>query len=403
MLAQFTWMKTCQAQLLQRGLRVQLIGLQSQPGLNGRHGILLSFDDAKQAWRLVTTDGKGCVVRVENLHVLPSSLRSSPLQSCQLSPRTDSAVAQESEEDDAVRAVAQPSEEDAVRAATAISNSVVHNAICEIEEDCAVRPGAHVRLNGLSNRADLNGCVGLVLRFHEGRWEVVIGTQIARLLSSNLQVVDVEITDAFVTEHPLNDANLQAQASSVQVGDRVRITGLLDVRSLNGCEGIVVQLIECNSKCKVVLDNGTCKNVKVAALQLVRHGRMYVHSDANKENQWRGPRRSHTPGWDPAKCSRVRSPRAQQTQADYTATSVKEWLSHIDEGHGFLDPYVLPLQEKYGSVANIVDMFSRSGAGIAVQRKFFEDNSVNRLGHQRLFERWFTSFSLNAIHYEFTS
>eukprot|EP00746_Dinoflagellata_sp_MGD_P011592 gnl/MRDRNA2_/MRDRNA2_124383_c0_seq1.p1 gnl/MRDRNA2_/MRDRNA2_124383_c0~~gnl/MRDRNA2_/MRDRNA2_124383_c0_seq1.p1 ORF type:complete len:376 (-),score=73.30 gnl/MRDRNA2_/MRDRNA2_124383_c0_seq1:164-1291(-) len=370
---------------LRRGVRVQLNGFRSHPELNGQHGILLSFDAHKQAWRLLTKDGKGCVVREENLQVLPSSLRSSPLQSCELSPRTDLTIPQECDGEDSLEAIR-------TTHFSAVDDSYQDPKFIKGNnaDQSAIQPGSHVQLHELNNRADLNGRIGVALRFYAGRWDVVVDGQLTRVVSTNLKVADVATC-------LYDEVETEPSSASLQVGDYVRVKGLHLQPQFNGCKGRVVQLPGSDSRCRIVLEDGSCKNVKVEALEVLAS-----ISEEKRENRSmkKGAARrcgSRAPGWDPSKCCRSMFIWVEQQQADYSGRSVQDWLSDIDQGHGFLDPYALPLQERYGSVARIVDLYAvRSDKGLEVQSKFFEDNSVDKLGHQRLFERWFASLPLDA-------
>eukprot|EP00913_Durusdinium_trenchii_P002500 g2312.t1 len=61
------------------------------------------------------------------------------------------------------------------------------------------------------------------------------------------------------------------------------------------------------------------------------------------------------------------------------------WLESLDDD-GFLVQYHENLATKLDSVVQIIDVYAKDGE---VDRQFFKDAGIKKLGHQRLFEKWF--------------
>merc|ERR1711994_1093457 len=65
-----------------------------------------------------------------------------------------------------------------------------------------------------------------------------------------------------------------------------------------------------------------------------------------------------------------------------------EWLENIDEGKGLLmQAYGEAIKERFDFVAEILDVYAETVG--CVSGKFFQDFGVTKLGHKRLFEKWF--------------
>lgn len=75
-------------------------------------------------------------------------------------------------------------------------------------------------------------------------------------------------------------------------------------------------------------------------------------------------------------------------------TSVEAWLREMDD-LGFLATYHDAIAGHFDSVAQVVDVYADDGTGgrggvvgVAVPR-FLDDMGIRKLGHRRLFEKWF--------------
>lgn len=66
--------------------------------------------------------------------------------------------------------------------------------------------------------------------------------------------------------------------------------------------------------------------------------------------------------------------------------SIKEWLASLDES-GFLGQYHDAIAAKLDSVEQIVDVYGKADG--TVDKQFFTDVGITKLGHKRLFEKWF--------------
>lgn len=66
--------------------------------------------------------------------------------------------------------------------------------------------------------------------------------------------------------------------------------------------------------------------------------------------------------------------------------SIKEWLGSLDES-GFLVQYHDTIAGKLDSLEQIVDIYVKADGSL--DKQFFIDASIAKLGHKRLFEKWF--------------
>merc|ERR1712183_767313 len=76
--------------------------------------------------------------------------------------------------------------------------------------------------------------------------------------------------------------------------------------------------------------------------------------------------------------------------------SIEQWLMAVDD-HGHLKQYAKPLSENYDTAEQIVGVYTLAedpasaptGATTRIDPQFFEDLEVHKIGHKRMFERWF--------------
>jgi len=66
--------------------------------------------------------------------------------------------------------------------------------------------------------------------------------------------------------------------------------------------------------------------------------------------------------------------------------SIKDWLSSLDDS-GFLVQYHDCIASELDSLEQIVDVYVKKDG--EVDKRFFEDAGIKKLGHKRLFEKWF--------------
>mmetsp|Transcript_88652 Transcript_88652/g.264461 ORF Transcript_88652/g.264461 Transcript_88652/m.264461 type:complete len:205 (+) Transcript_88652:99-713(+) len=83
----------------------------------------------------------------------------------------------------------------------------------------------------------------------------------------------------------------------------------------------------------------------------------------------------------------TQAPRAVKEQQRPRAfnMSIKEWLLNLDDS-GFLVQYHDSIASKLDSLEQIVDVYVQGGE---IDKQFFADAGVKKLGHKRLFEKWF--------------
>lgn len=68
-----------------------------------------------------------------------------------------------------------------------------------------------------------------------------------------------------------------------------------------------------------------------------------------------------------------------------TSLAIKEWLLSLDDG-GFMAQYHDTLTSNFDSLEQIRDIYVK---GDELQKSFFDDVGIKKLGHKRLFEKWF--------------
>lgn len=69
---------------------------------------------------------------------------------------------------------------------------------------------------------------------------------------------------------------------------------------------------------------------------------------------------------------------------------IKEWLLSLDDG-GFMAQYHDTLTSNFDSLEQIRDIYVK---GDELQKNFFDDVGIKKLGHKRLFEKWFKEHTL---------
>jgi len=140
----------------QVGTRIRVTGLSARAELNGQHGSVLEFDMSEQRWKVVMDDGTGLSLRCANLEKLHTS-SSADAAACR----------------------------DAAASGVPMSRQMEDAAM-----PGAISSGMIVKLVALMARPDLNGQLGVALRFDEasGRWEVSLRDGSFKMMKpSNLQ------------------------------------------------------------------------------------------------------------------------------------------------------------------------------------------------------------------------
>merc|ERR1712032_1611699 len=85
-----------------------------------------------------------------------------------------------------------------------------------------------------------------------------------------------------------------------------------------------------------------------------------------------------------------RSPSVDALCRSAAGWSVQEWLSVVDEC-GMLVQYADALIKNFQSVEQIVTAYTKVSVdgSTSVEPRFFDDLHIKKLGHKRMFERWF--------------
>merc|ERR1712150_37938 len=66
--------------------------------------------------------------------------------------------------------------------------------------------------------------------------------------------------------------------------------------------------------------------------------------------------------------------------------SFKTWLEILDESR-YLMQYHDDIAENFDTIKQILELYFRNGE---IQKEFFEDVGIKKVGHRRIFEKWFT-------------
>lgn len=95
------------------------------------------------------------------------------------------------------------------------------------------------------------------------------------------------------------------------------------------------------------------------------------------------------PAAGPATTASVSAPKGDAPKAAERAAllalSIKDWLAGLDDS-GFVTQYHDQITSNFDSLDQIVDIYVRGGE---LDKQFFEDVGIKKLGHKRLFEKWF--------------
>lgn len=94
-----------------------------------------------------------------------------------------------------------------------------------------------------------------------------------------------------------------------------------------------------------------------------------------------GPGDSAAPACVPAPCAPVFTRDSEGDPAD----ALRQWLESLDEA-GYLVQYVGRLAATCTSVEQVREVYVQGGE---LSARFFEDAGVRKLGHRRIFQRWF--------------
>lgn len=108
-----------------------------------------------------------------------------------------------------------------------------------------------------------------------------------------------------------------------------------------------------------------------------------------------GLRRSHLPSRGQARQPWVPSAQVVPRSAEMPCLSVVEWLECVDDS-GYLAQHVRRISAYVDSGCGLAALIEscqleahQSGAPGSTARHFFEDCGITKLGHRRLFEKWF--------------
>eukprot|EP00930_Biecheleria_cincta_P067373 TRINITY_DN5391_c0_g1_i1.p1 TRINITY_DN5391_c0_g1~~TRINITY_DN5391_c0_g1_i1.p1 ORF type:complete len:712 (+),score=97.55 TRINITY_DN5391_c0_g1_i1:170-2305(+) len=84
-------------------------------------------------------------------------------------------------------------------------------------------------------------------------------------------------------------------------------------------------------------------------------------------------------------------PAGFQLAEEYRDIDLHDWLSSVDNGKGFLAPYQEALLANFDTLEQIIELYvsADSGGRVVIDQMFYNDIGVEKVGHKRLFEKWF--------------
>jgi len=216
---------------------VTIVGIKSQAHLNGCIGIVVDWDAHEGRWKVRMEDGSGKMFKTENLkpHDAPATaLPSSPSQP---------AAPRESGE-----AGASPLGE-----------------------------GMRVRICGVESRPELNGMLGTLVQFSEGRWQVLVDDNLGKFnfRPANLQPCDASSARERPPDDSVPSASLMASREvrdaasddAIGPGMQVCVVGLAARRDLNGQTATAVSWDDDEERWRVQMEDGSRKMFRVANLE----------------------------------------------------------------------------------------------------------------------------------------
>lgn len=216
--------------ILEVGMQVRVVALQSRSELNGCEGSIVEFDNARDRWNVVLTDGSGLSLKSEHLEQLSHvpCLTSSPLAS--------------------------------------FPDTFFASCTDDVHITPTLQAGMQVQVAGLASRPELNGRVGSILEFDDttGRWNVVMtdGSGLS-LRPGNLQLLEHVPCSSSSPSAQAGDrpsASCKANRQNIQTleaGMQVRVAGLASRPELNGCEGSLRELNDATGRWNVVMADGS--------------------------------------------------------------------------------------------------------------------------------------------------
>eukprot|EP00931_Biecheleriopsis_adriatica_P031472 TRINITY_DN18452_c0_g1_i1.p1 TRINITY_DN18452_c0_g1~~TRINITY_DN18452_c0_g1_i1.p1 ORF type:complete len:735 (-),score=141.11 TRINITY_DN18452_c0_g1_i1:34-2148(-) len=78
--------------------------------------------------------------------------------------------------------------------------------------------------------------------------------------------------------------------------------------------------------------------------------------------------------------------------ADWRSMDLLDWLNSVDNGKGFLLAYENALLSNYDTLEQVMELYVTppgEDGRVAIDQMFFDDLKVDKVGHKRLFEKWF--------------
>eukprot|EP00930_Biecheleria_cincta_P067374 TRINITY_DN5391_c0_g1_i2.p1 TRINITY_DN5391_c0_g1~~TRINITY_DN5391_c0_g1_i2.p1 ORF type:complete len:709 (+),score=118.92 TRINITY_DN5391_c0_g1_i2:179-2305(+) len=84
-------------------------------------------------------------------------------------------------------------------------------------------------------------------------------------------------------------------------------------------------------------------------------------------------------------------PAGFQLAEEYRDIDLHDWLSSVDNGKGFLLPYQEALLANFDTLEQIMELYvsADDGSRVVIDQMFYNDIGVEKVGHKRLFEKWF--------------
>lgn len=259
------------------GDTVRVRGLQHQPELNGREGVVASFDPAAFRWRVkMMPDGSKKLFRAFNLELISHAAKT-PGQAMTpevpgLRPTAAVSVSALVPSQHTGSAGLRAGQELHVQASGPEEHVTARSRAGPPTGVAGLVPGARVRVVGLEDRPDLDGEEGVLMMFQPatGRWSTQMADGSTKLLlPATLEVLAQP-------EHGCPQAaRAVTPGGSLELapGRMVIIVDLEARRELNGQLGTVVSFNEGLKRWRVWLADGSGKEFKARNLVVVQDGR----------------------------------------------------------------------------------------------------------------------------------
>jgi len=282
--------------------RVQVVGLQTQPSLNGCLGTILEWDADQERWKVLMDDGSGKLFRPNNLEPFRKERAAVPTPpSMDEAPRKREVLSQHRSihpgarvrlrglqqwqiKDQCGTIVDWDRADDKDRFQVRLDDGAGHSLRAinlEVLSD-SVSSSSRVRVKGLRSQSDLNGQLGTVRRWDvtEERWQVMMDFGVTKMFRP-INLEPAEPADGLEVPHPETGCDDRpngrlernpTRSYQLQAGSRVQVVDLKQQKERNGSKGSALEWVEQIERWKVVLDDGSSLLLRPAHMVAIGRG-----------------------------------------------------------------------------------------------------------------------------------